>query len=636
AASYTSKPPWRVLTTYSDQSIQVGETWAEELKKLPLEEPVSSKRRLDNILSHVKRGGWTLGSFLAYLFTYPDRKAGGRSARHAQMVSGFLRGAAFEGATADEVVELMYSSRDAAPREIRQSATPSKDKKRPDATNMARHRLSEWAITKVEGFVSTAAQDLSGKDSPFRRVSEEIDLDFIDNFSLATTIASLESGGAVILRLLAATALDNRTRRSTTYAEHFSRESEAGSGENRRDPYVIIVIVFLMLLYARNIRFSFLRKMFGIWLFANNASASIFAVLSRIGLSSSYTTILDTLRSLSRSTQKAIRIKAQQRAFLLIYDNINRMRRVIDPDLGQHDVMQSGAASMLIELVPCNVQTAFDPAPLREAREAGLRRRLTTDVLMNRLNMEELNALIALHCLTFLIAEAPVLHGHQAQINLRFRTSHAQHRMPDEHVTVMHPLATSSHNEGTTQGNRDVLDDLILRQLGMDKTEVDSLLVIVGGDQSTVEKIRTLQRFLDDCPHGYSRYGWVLPLIQLWHMGWADLERILSTHWGQTYTSAETGDMSSYYFINTILKRKIKNIKRPDYYPTQNFIFDTLRAEVIDCWKVLLRTDNLSAHFAVGSFNFEDLFRLSQQLTHTYFSVESSEKARFGWKEHSF
>jgi hypothetical protein len=157
--------------------------------------------------------------------------------------------------------------------------------------------------------------------------------------------------------------------------------------------------------------------------------------------------------------------------------------------------------------------------------------------------------------------------------------------MPDDHVTLIHPLATSGNDEGTMSSNWDVLNDLIISQLGMDKSEVNKLLIIVGEDQSTVEKIRTLQKFLADCPHGYARYGWVLPLIQLWHMGWADLERVLSTHWGQTASNSELGDMSSFYFINTILKRKIKDVKRPDYYPTQNFIFDTLKVEIINCWK---------------------------------------------------
>ncbi|KAF8175500.1 hypothetical protein K438DRAFT_1979721 [Mycena galopus ATCC 62051] len=177
--------------------------------------------------------------------------------------------------------------------------------------------------------------------------------------------------------------------------------------------------------------------------------------------------------------------------------------------------------------------------------------------------------------------------------------------MPDGYITQIHRLATSNHDEGTTPGNRDVLDDLILQQLGMEKGEVDKVMIIVSGDQSTVEKIRTLKKFLNDCPHGYSRYGW-------------------------------TGDMSSYYFINTILKRKIKNVKRPDYYPTQNFIFDTLKAEIIDCWKVILGTDNFQAYFTANCIQIEDLLTLGKKLVAMYLTLESSEKARAGYEGHSF
>lgn len=63
-------------------------------------------------------------------------------------------------------------------------------------------------------------------------------------------------------------------------------------------------------------------------------------------------------------------------------------------------------------------------------------------------------------------------------------------------------------------------------------------------------------------------------------MGWSD-KRILSTHWGQT----DIGDMSSFWFTNQILKRKIKDEKRPDYYPAQGFIFNNLKIEILDCWK---------------------------------------------------
>lgn len=340
----------------------------------------------------------------------------------------------------------------------------------------------------------------------------------------------------------------------------------------------------MMLMYARNLHFLVFRKITGLWLFANSASDSIFSVLSRVGFSSSYTSILAFLQDLSKSAQNDIRVKAITRAFLLIYDNINRMLCAWDPDLGQRDTVHSGTAATYVQLDDCDVEKAFDPQKLKEAQDKHGRENLDAEVLRGRINMEELNAIIALHSLSFLVQETPCLAKHQEFINLLFKTTHASHRMRQNRQTIIHPLATSDHDEGSTEGNKKVLDDLLLNQLNMDKAEVDRLMIIVGGDQSTVEKIRTLKKFLDTCPHGYSRYGWVLPLIQLWHMGWADLERILSTHWGKA-SDIEHGDMSTFHFTHVILKRKIKDVARPDYYPAQSFVFDNLKIEVLDCWK---------------------------------------------------
>ncbi|KAJ7622594.1 hypothetical protein DFH06DRAFT_1105137 [Mycena polygramma] len=622
---------------YVDQGIQVGEPWAELLVKETHNPVLTRDRRFERILLRIQRGGWNVGTFLAKLLAFRTTRATmSRSPRHAQLVSAFLRGT--QQVSADHIAELMYASHDSVP-----SARTVHGEDDP-APRMARHRLSEWAIRKVEGYVSDSSAQISGKNGGFHLSKEETTWEFLHGFSLAKAVQPLELKGAVLLRILAAAALQVAMRENlrpspqnpTPYATHLSRSVPPGSGRNRKDPLVIIVITFLMLMYARNLHFAVFRKVAGIWLFANNASASIFSVLSRIGLSSSYSTVLKMLRTLSASAQLIVRAKARLRAFLLIYDNINRMQRAWDPDLGQHDAIDNGTAATLVELVGRDFERAFDPKPLKEARAAGLRGQLTTDVLLERIDTEELNAVMALHCIMFLIAEAPVLAPHKSFINLRFRTTHAKHRMPEDHVTIIHPLATSGKDEGTTSGNRDVLDDLIIRQLGMDKSEVDKLLLIVGGDQSTVEKLRTLQRFLGDCDHGYARYGWVLPLIQLWHMGWADLERILSTHWGKTATNSETGDMSSFYFINTILKRKIKDVKRPDYYPTQNFIFDTLRAEIIDCWKIHLGTNDLNAHFTANPIEIEDLIKLAQGLVDLYLTTTASEMARAGYELHGF
>jgi len=136
-------------------------------------------------------------------------------------------------------------------------------------------------------------------------------------------------------------------------------------------------------------------------------------------------------------------------------------------------------------------------------------------------------------------------------------------------------------DEANVGENVKILDDMVINQLRLSKEDMENRLVIVGGDQATVEKLRSLKKFLGSCPHGYTRYGWVLPLIQLWHMGWADLECVLSTHWG----ASQANDLSTYHSTNILLGRKVRDVKWPDYYPAQCLVFDTLRAEVLDVWK---------------------------------------------------
>jgi len=188
------------------------------------------------------------------------------------------------------------------------------------------------------------------------------------------------------------------------------------------------------------------------------------------------------------------------------------------------------------------------------------RPKLNVGVLENYIDFPKLYAVFALHCLQFLADEVPSLASHHTFINERFRTTLQSHRMKAGRKSKIHPLQTSDINEGTTGGQKNVIDDLGLRQLKLTAEELEKLLLILGGDQSTVEKIRTLRRFLADCTHGYSRYDWVLPLIQLWHMGWADLECILSTHWGPKSGDAAR-DISTLQAVNILLdaKSKIQN-----------------------------------------------------------------------------
>src|ERR1700761_268368 len=193
--------------TYVEQGVQVGEPWAEFLSKEPYNDTLTADRRFDSILLEMKRGEYSIGRFLKRLFVNPNRGELSRSRRHAQAVSAFLgapsgRGKNYETVRPNEIVELMYSNPDGTP-----PRNTGGEKSTRDPLLMAHHLLSEWAIGKVEGYVSRSSAEISGKDGGFHLTTEQTSWDFIHGFSLAKAIQPIELKGAVLLCILAAAAL---------------------------------------------------------------------------------------------------------------------------------------------------------------------------------------------------------------------------------------------------------------------------------------------------------------------------------------------------------------------------------------------------------------------------------------------
>jgi len=566
---------------------------------------------MDTVLTNVQKLSGSLGVFLLNLFKVPSRKEPGRSQKHAQMVSKFLQGRST--VNADDIVQLMYEHHDSVPKAARSTAArPASAVIRPDEKPMAWWRIKEWAIGTVTNIIDKEAEAMASKDGGFHLPKEAVNWEFIHNFSFGNVMSVVETKAPTIVKVLTAIAVSSKkqdemaggrqeTGNSKLFAEHFSKPIPIGSGNNRRDPFVvssaslcyaasrdspmqIVSIACMMLLAARNQHFVAFQQIMGLFLFANTCAFAIYGVLNRAGISTSYSTVGKLLRRLTRSTQHTVQDIARSRAFLLIYDNINRMRRAWDPDLGQKDAVLSGTAATFVEIEDCDVEKALDPQILRDACAKGDRAKLNVDVLESRIDFVKLYSVFALHCIKFLADVVPSLAIHREFINEHFRTTLQSHRMKPGRKSKIHPLQTSGINEGTTGNQRNVIDDLGLRQLKLTAEQLQRLLLILGGGQTTVKKIHTLRRFLADCNHGYSRYNWVLPLIQLWHMGWADLERVLSTHWGPESGDA-AGDISTFRAANVLLGRKVKDMKRPDYYPAQGLIFDNLKLEILDCWK---------------------------------------------------
>ena len=227
-----------------------------------------------------------------------------------------------------------------------------------------------------------------------------------------------------------------------------------------------------MIMNACNLHFTAFQKLVRTWLFAHTAQKSVYDILGRFGLAVSYTSVLKFLRSLPLSAKEVIREKAKTRAFLIIYDNINRMFRAWDPDLTQKDHIHNGTAATYVEIEDCDVDMAFDPQPLKDALDAKKRTALSLDVLYRRVDWHHLNGIMALHCLQFLSNKCPSLVDSRLFVQLELWTAMAVHRMCRGRKTTLHPLATSDLNEGSTAENAKVLEDLLLDQLDLPKGNV--------------------------------------------------------------------------------------------------------------------------------------------------------------------
>lgn len=230
---------------------------------------------IDHVLKCMQAHDLTLGKFLGQLFTVPARHDQARSHIQASTVSSFLGGHAKSSFQPVEVVDLMYKSREAAPKAIRQSLTPASDKHRPDEQKMARWQLREWAISVVEDIIDEESAELSSLSGGLRlQGTDEYTWDFATGFSLESVASVANEKSPTLVRMLTAAAIPRNKRKKTvssvssTSAEPdastastapqnnaqtpdrgtpstenshwtFSDDTPSGRGQNRRNPFVV-------------------------------------------------------------------------------------------------------------------------------------------------------------------------------------------------------------------------------------------------------------------------------------------------------------------------------------------------------------------------------------------------------------
>lgn len=205
---------------------------------------------MDSILSDVQKFSGSLGDFLVTVFQHPPKgskgKGPGRTQKQAQMVSKFLRGKS--DIKAEDLVDLIYNHPDARPKEARSTAErPASAVNRPDPEPMARWRIQEWAVRLVESIVNKEFGTMASKEGGLHVPEKSSTWDFFGNFSLGNAMGTVQRLCPVSLRVFNAAVFAPQKAAEgpgeipvrESYPEHFSKPARSGSGNNRRDPYVV-------------------------------------------------------------------------------------------------------------------------------------------------------------------------------------------------------------------------------------------------------------------------------------------------------------------------------------------------------------------------------------------------------------
>ncbi|KAF9517739.1 hypothetical protein BS47DRAFT_1430796 [Hydnum rufescens UP504] len=463
----------------------------------------TDSEKIDAIFDAIKANKLTFPLFLYKAFD-PDTP---KSTKHAATISSFLRGQSNIGA--DNIAHLMFNHSSSVPIQGRASTIHETPLVTTDGSGMAHVRLLAWAIDIVTQHCMDEVKALTHPKSGGLHLSQsQLMWKDLQEWSVAAATKSVETKASTLLQILIAVATQGD-----------SAKISKACGANW-DPKMISVITILVLAFTCNTASNIFQKIIGIWLFANSAAYRVYQVLSHIGLSVSYNTVLRSLH------------------------------------IGQANSLMSGTASMMVKLEGFTPR-AFDPLPLVQARNERRRAGLSCPMLKDCIDEKHLCQVMALHCISFLIEDSPSLLRHRKWVTSQFENNLSKHHMRKGRKTTIHPLATSDINEATISGNKDVIDNILLKQLSLSEEDIKKVLIIIGGNQSTIEKMCTLKSYLADCPHGYPTYNWVIPLIQLWHMQWANLAHVIGTHWGPSTNTRET---STYSGVNNLLRRGVKNI----------------------------------------------------------------------------
>ncbi|KAJ7183811.1 hypothetical protein C8R46DRAFT_1308852, partial [Mycena filopes] len=346
-----------------------------------------------------------------------------------------------------------------------------------------------------------------------------------------------------------------------------------------------VTVAILMLLVFRN-RFALVFPiLIGIFAFTCNAHRDIIALLCRLGLSVSYSMILAQLHVLGADSAAQLRLlgafdPVTGPLFLLLFDNVNKMKRAWRPSLGHKDEVKNGTASTAIRLEGVR-PGAFLSEPLQQAIRENRRAKLTVDQLYKDIDWAHIRGIGKGTILRIWLKYIPALAHHRPAVAETFYSRFMKHvlQLRKSFISTMRP---TNIDESPTTGAAAVLLNLIA-QLAIVPTMLYRWMIMICGDQLTIDRIRKIKWYTRKGDNPFEQYHWALPIIQLWHLKWNWQKCIFRLHWHQDLGKGIFGLRHDCH----LLERGKFNHEKCDFYPAHHILEDRFEAVVLDALRLL-------------------------------------------------
>ncbi|KAJ7754624.1 hypothetical protein DFH07DRAFT_743698, partial [Mycena maculata] len=544
---------------------------------------------------------WTLGEFLYNVFQSTGREAH-RDLTHSGMVSCFLRGGeTFKPAAI--LTAWMKSSDGILPVDS------------PSRADMFSTQIPYTDIGPVRPALTSFALQTVG--TYFTRRAEEA---VQAHSGLHASILERHLSAAWYLMDKIATRKPRRREGVVVIRKHRSSKG-------------VITHALADLLFCRSSAANLLPLAVGILYFGSSVPVDIMAYNCRIGTMPSYATIHRNLTALS--AQEAADTFAHgsdpNTAGLLLFDNVQNLARVRDLRMGQENHMNVGMSALWVEAWSTIRVDVFDLEDKRSYIAKNKRATLTVDQLFSFLDQEDADTTGYLQWLEALVRCIKPLNPQIPVVKARFRAT-AKLVVPANEKSLVHPLGPSGKKETISGELKSGLFDFFA-QAGQVPTEYLSRKLPVGGDGLSYAMLLQLQAYLQFHKDPFQSLEIVEPQLQVWHTKWTDLIRIFQTHWGRT-SGKSTTPASLGHSAAKIGRAAPSNMKKVELYPGSQLLYLVLDARRLDCWSLLLKTDDIFAYFDKLAANknlpdLEELTEIAKKLHRNYSTARARDHAIF-------